>query len=71
MALTWPSLRVFVPFKLAHEECQFCLQELHTRFQSLPSDDAPQGHTVLLERDFFFTSDDLKALSLSDIGESV
>ena len=62
---------MFKPFWLAQEECQFCVQVEHIITQSLPFDDKPQGHPSLLARGFFFTSEDMLTLSLSDIGESV
>ena len=43
------------PFKFAHDECQCCLHpfSLQAMSQSLPFDDLPQGHALLLT--FFFT----------------
>ena len=59
-----------MPFMLAQEECQLCLQVQHSRTQSWPAEDNPHGQTPLPERGFFFETDDLEA-SLSDMGESV
>ena len=55
---------------LEQEECQLCWHLQHSKIQSLFPDDLPHGHTSFLIRDFF-TSVDLEALSLSDIGDSV
>ena len=62
----WFWSRLFVPLRLAHEECQVCLQEPHTRSQSLPVEDRPQGQTDFLFGFFFFLSE-----SISELGERV